>query len=113
MGDEPRQSFSLLPRRSDPWVCVAKPSERRVKKFICGRCVPVAALSVEGPAKNKLCGTIIVSSHPPEPMVDERGFPDTGPGNDGNDIYLLVCPCCIQESNILLSTKNIASCNGQ
>ena len=47
------------------------------------------------------------SSHPSEPMVNERRLPDTGPGNDRNDIYLLVCPCIIQESDILLSTKNI------
>ena len=53
------------------------------------------------------------SSHPSEPMVDERGLPDTGPSNDCNDIYMLICPCLIQESDILLSTKNIASCNGQ
>src|SRR5580704_2858392 len=51
--------------------------------------------------------------HPSEPMVDERRLPDTGPCNDCNDIYLLVCPCPIQERNILLSTKNIATCNGQ
>ena len=46
-------------------------------------------------------------------MVDQRGLPDTRPGNDCNDIYILVCPCGIQESDILLSTKNIAACNGQ
>ena len=46
-------------------------------------------------------------------MVDERGLPDTGPGNDRNDIDILVCPCIIQEDDILLSTKNIASCNRQ
>ena len=44
-------------------------------------------------------------------MVDQRGLPDTTPGNDRNNIYLLICPCIIQESDILLSTKNIASCN--
>ena len=46
-------------------------------------------------------------------MVDQRGLPDTGPGNYGDDIYILVCPCIIQESDILLSTKNIASGNRQ
>ena len=53
------------------------------------------------------------SSHSSEPMIDEGGLPDTSPGNDGYDIYMLVCPCVIQESDIFLSTKNIASCNGQ
>ena len=53
------------------------------------------------------------SRHPSEPMVDERGLPDTSPGNDCNDIYMLVCPRIIQESDILLSTKNIAPCYGQ
>ena len=37
----------------------------------------------------------------------------TNPGNDCNDIYLLICPCIIQESDILLSTKNVASGNRQ
>ena len=48
------------------------------------------ALSVEGPTKNELCRTIMFSSHSSEPMVDERGLPDTGPGNDRDDIYMLV-----------------------
>src|ERR1700730_183428 len=113
MGHEPRQSFSLLPRCSDPWIRIAKPAESRVKKFICGRSAPTAALSVEGPTKNELRRTIMFSSHPSDPMVDQRGLPDTGPGNDCNDIYILVCPCGIQKSDILLSTKDIASCNGQ
>jgi hypothetical protein len=26
------------------------------------------------------------SSHPPEPMVDQRRLADTGPGNDCNDV---------------------------
>ena len=46
-------------------------------------------------------------------MVNERGFSDPSPGNDCNDIDMLLCPCAIQESDILLSTKNIASGNGQ
>src|SRR5271166_1926976 len=53
------------------------------------------------------------SSHPSEPMVDDRRLSDPSPGNDGNDVDLLVYPCTIQKSDILLSTKNIASCNGQ
>src|SRR5260221_6194577 len=113
MRNELRQSFALLPLRSDPWIWISKPVESRIKKFICGRSAPTAALSVEGPTKNELRRTIMFSSHLPEPMVDQRGLPDTGPGNDGNDIDMLVCPCIIQESEILLSPKNIASCNGQ
>src|SRR5580700_2830487 len=113
MCDELSESLAFLPGRSEPWIWISKPSESRIKKFICGRGVPTAALSIEGPTKNELCRTIMVSSHPSEPMVDERGLPDTGPGNDRNDIYLLICPCIIQESDILLSTKNIASGNGQ
>src|SRR5712664_168265 len=70
-------------------------------------CIPA------GPTKNKLCRTIMLSSHPSEPMVNERGLPDPSPGNDCNDVDILVCPCTIQKSDILLSTKNIASCNGQ
>jgi len=52
------------------------------------------------------------SSYPPQPMVDKRGLSDTGPGNDRNDVEILVCPCTIQKSEILLSTKDITSCNG-
>src|SRR5580704_3795616 len=46
-------------------------------------------------------------------MVDQRRFSDSGPGNDCHDIYLVAFPGGIQESGILLSTKNIASGNGQ
>jgi hypothetical protein len=46
-------------------------------------------------------------------MVDQRGFSDASPGHDRNNIYLLSCPGGIQESDILLSTKNTASGNGQ
>src|SRR6266436_8765935 len=46
-------------------------------------------------------------------MVDQCGLPDAGPGNDRQDIYLWVCPGVIQKSDILLSTKQIASCNWQ
>src|ERR1700737_915472 len=97
MRDELRQSFALLPRRSEPWIWIAKPIESRIKKFICRRSVPTAALSVEGPTKNKLCRTIMVSSHPSQPMVDDRGFSNPGPGKDCNDIHMLVCPCIIEE----------------
>src|ERR1700736_2992256 len=107
------QSFALLPRRSDPWIWISKPSESRIKKFICGRSVPTGALSVEGPTKNELCRTIMVSSHSSEPMVNERGLSDPSPGDNCNGVDLLVCPCTIQKSDILISTKNITSCNRQ
>src|SRR5271165_2657314 len=113
MRDELRESFALLPRRSELWIWISKPSESRIKKFICGRSLPTAALSIEGPTKNKLCRTIMFCSHSPKPMVDQRGFSDTGPGNDGNYVDILVCPCTIQESDILFSTKNITSGNRQ
>src|ERR1700746_2813811 len=112
MRDELRQSFTLLPGRSELWIWISKPSESRIKKFICGRSLPAAALSVEGPSKNKLRSTIMFSSHPSEPMVDDRRLPDTGPCNNCNDVDILVCPCTIQKSDIILSTKNITSCNG-
>src|SRR5271166_357234 len=113
MRDELCQSFAFLPRRSESWIAISKPSKSRIKKFICRRSIPTAALSVEGPAKNKLCGTILVSSHPSKPMVNECGLSDPSPGNNANDVNILVCPCTIQKSDILLSTKEIASCEGQ
>src|SRR4029077_12527719 len=66
-----------------------------------------------GPAENELSRTVMVSSHQSEPMVNESGFSDPGPGNDCNNIDILVCPSTIQKSDILLSTKNITSGNGQ
>jgi len=42
-------------------------------------------------------------------MVNERGLADTGPGNDGNYVDILVCPSTIQKNDILFSTKNITS----
>src|ERR1700681_4201440 len=113
MRDELCQSFALLPRRSEPWIWISEPSERRVKKFICGRSAPTGALSVEGPTKNKLGRAIMATSHSSEPLVNESGLPDTGPSNDGKDIYILVCPRIISESDILLSAKTIAAGNGQ
>ena len=77
------------------------------------RSASTGALPVEGPTEYELSRTIMVSSHASEPMVNKRGLPDTSPGNDCNNIYLLVCPCIIQESDILFSAKNITSCNGQ
>ena len=113
MCDEFRQSLALLPSRPDPWIAIAKPSESRLKKFICGRTAPTASLSVKRPAENKLRRAILFSRHPSEPVINERRLPNTRPGNDCNDIYVSVGPGSIQESDILLSTKNIASRNGQ
>src|SRR5260370_14461068 len=113
MGAELRESLALLPCRSDPRIWIPEPSQSRIKKFICGRCAPTCALPVEGPAKNELCRTIMFSSHPSEPMVNKRGLPDPGPGNDCNDVDILICPCTIPKSDILLAPKQIASCNGQ
>src|ERR1700745_413444 len=113
MGDELRESFAFLPRGSEPWIWISKPTESRVKKFISGRSVSTATLPIERPAKNELRRTIMISSHLPKPMVDERGLSDPSPGNTRNDIYTLFCPCIIQKSDILLSTKNIASGNRQ
>jgi hypothetical protein len=45
-------------------------------------------------------------------MVDQCGLPDTCPGNDCNDVHLLVCPGTIQKSDVFLSPEDIASCNG-
>src|ERR1700757_364697 len=82
MGDELRQSFALLPGGSEPRIWVAKPGQSGIKKFICRRSTPTSTMPVEGPTKNELCRTIVVSSQPSEPMVNERGLPDTRPGND-------------------------------
>ena len=75
----------------------------------CPRWCPACKMTNQ----KQLRRTIVFSSHSSEPMVDECRLPDTGPGNNCNDIDILVCPCTIQESDILLPTKNIASCNGQ
>src|SRR5215469_6357912 len=113
MRDELRQSFALLPSRSEPRIGIAKPVESRIKKFIGGRGATAGALSVERPAKNELGRTILFSSHSAEPMVNKRGLPDPSPGSDCNDVDILVFPCAIQESDVLFSTKKIASCNRQ
>src|SRR5215471_4921409 len=112
MRDELRQSFALLPRCADSWIRVTKPTESSVKKFVCGRRTSTGPLPVERPAKNELRSTIPFSRHPSEPMIDQRGLSDTTPGNDCNNVDILVCPGTIQKSDILLPTKNIASGNG-
>ena len=55
----------------------------------------------------------MASSHPPEPVVNERRLPDARPGYNCNDVNILGCPCTIQKSNVFLSPKNIASGDGQ
>src|ERR1700686_3216715 len=113
LGDEPGQALALPPRRSDPWIGIVKPCQGCVQKLVSGRSVRTGALSVEGPAEHEFRGTVTFSRHSSEPMVDKRRLADPSPGNDCNDIYLLVCPCIIQESDILLPTEHIASCNRQ
>src|SRR5215471_16947189 len=112
MGYELRESLALFPDSPKPRIRISKPSKSRIKKFICGRSAPTGALSVKRPAKKQLHRTIMLSSHPSQPMVDERGLSDPGPGNDCNDVDVLVCPGTIQKSNILIATENVASCNG-
>jgi hypothetical protein len=83
-----------------------------IKKFIGRRRVSTGALSVERPAKNELRGTVAFSSHSSEPMVDQRRFSDSAPGNNCDNIDLLIWPCIVQESDVLFTTKNIASGDG-
>src|SRR5260221_14078439 len=97
MCDQSCQSFALFPGRSDPWIRLAKPGESCVKKFIGGRGLSTGALSVERPAKNNFCRTIMFSSYSPQPMVDQRWLPDTGPSPDGNDVDLRVRPGGVQK----------------
>src|SRR6516225_6636448 len=112
MPNELRQSLALLPCRSEPWVWIAKPEKGGIKKFIGRRSAGAGALSVKRPAKYELRRTILFSSHSSEPMVDQRRFSDSAPGNNCNNIDLLVCPCIVQEADVLFATKNIASRNG-
>src|SRR5215471_1442348 len=107
------QSFALSPWRSNPRVWIAKPGEGSLEKFICRRGTTAAPLPVKGPAKNKFCRTIMVGGHSPEPMVDERGLSNAGPGNNHDDIHAFVHPGSIQKSKILLPTKNTACRYGQ
>jgi hypothetical protein len=55
----------------------------------------------------------MLGSHPSEPMIDKRRLTDASPRNDCYDVDSLLCPRTIQKSDILLSTKNLTSCNGQ
>src|SRR5580704_14725023 len=113
MPNEFRESLAPLPCCSKPWIWIAKPSQSRVEKFIGRRSAAAGALSVERPAKYELCRTILFSNHSPEPMVDQRRFSDSAPGNNCHNIDLLVCPCIVQETDVLFTTKNITSCDGQ
>jgi hypothetical protein len=113
MPDKLRESLALLPPRSEPWTWISKPHQSRIEKFIRGQSAPTGALSIERPPKNQLRRTIMVGGHPPKPMVKEGGLSDPSPGNDCYDVDILIRPSTIQKSNILLSTKNIASGNRQ
>src|SRR5208282_5130435 len=113
MPNQLRQSLALLPCCSESWILIAKPSQSGVKKFIRRRSAAAGALSVERPAKNELRRTVAFSRHSSEPMVDQRRFSDSAPGNNCNNIDLLVCPCIVQETDVLFTTKNITSCDGQ
>src|SRR5215471_2930210 len=44
MGDELRESFALLPSRSEAWIWVTEPTKRRINKFIGRRGVAAGAL---------------------------------------------------------------------
>jgi hypothetical protein len=46
-------------------------------------------------------------------LIDQRGLSDTSPGNYRSDVDLFVCQCTVKKNDILLSTKNISSRNGQ
>src|SRR5262249_40306310 len=113
MCDELRQSFAFFPRRPEPRIWISKPSESSVNEFIRGRSLHSGALSIERPAKYELRRTIVFSSNSSQPMVDERRFSNSAPGNNCNNIDLLVGPCIVQESNVLFTTKDLASSNGQ
>jgi hypothetical protein len=45
-------------------------------------------------------------------MVDEGRLSNPSPGNDGNDVDILVCPGTIEKSDVLLPTKQITPGNG-
>src|ERR1700722_9864085 len=113
MCDQLCQSFAFLPPSSEPGIRISKPVKSGIKKFVGGRRAAGGALSVERPAKHELRRTIVFSSHSSEPMVDQRRFSDTAPGNNCHHIDLLVCPCVVQKTNVLISTNNIVSGQGQ
>src|SRR5580704_18715464 len=107
MRDELRESLALLPRRSDPWIWIAKPSESSVQKFIRRRSAPARALPVEGPAKDQVRRTVLVGRQSPQPVVNQRGFAHAGPGHDADHVDLRIGPGRVQERQVLLTPKNI------
>src|SRR6516162_297548 len=109
MPNELCESLALLPCCSEARIWIAKPSQSGIKKFIGRRSAAAGALSIERPAKYELRRTIVFSSHSSQPMVYQRRFSDPGPGNNCNNIDLLVGPGIVQESDVLFTTKNIAS----
>src|SRR6516165_9138064 len=60
MRDELRKSLALLPRRFELWISISKPIQSSFKEFMWRASVPIGALPVKGPAKYKLCTTIVV-----------------------------------------------------
>src|SRR5215469_16020508 len=113
MCDELCESLTFLPPRPQPWIWISKPSERSVQKFICRRSTPAGTLPVKGPAKNKLRRTILFSSHPSKPMVDQRRLSGTGPGNDSDYVHLWVRQGCIQECQVSFAPEKLFARHGQ
>jgi hypothetical protein len=95
---------------ANPRIWISKPTECTVNKFIRGRGVATAALPVEGPTKNELRRTIMVSSRRSQ-WLTSVDFPTPAQATIVTNVDILICPCTIQKSDILLSTKNVASCN--
>src|SRR6516164_45437 len=86
MRNELGEPFALLPWRSEARIWISEPCQSRVKKFLCRGRAATGALPVKRPAENTFCRTILVGSHPPKPMVDQRGLPSTSPGHDRDDV---------------------------
>ena len=80
-----------------------KPAQRK-ETHLWKKC-PTADLPAEGPTKNQLRTTIMLRGHPIEPMVDERGFPDTGAGDYSNDIYVRVSHASFRKADISSRSK--------
>jgi hypothetical protein len=69
MCDELRQSFALLPCRSDPWIWIAKPRESGINKFIRCQSLPSGALSRIQGKSISITGTIELYKGKPEIKV--------------------------------------------
>jgi len=102
MSDELGESFPFFPGRSKSRIGIAKPTQSRVEKLIGRRRASSGALPIKGPAKNKFRTTVMFRSHPQEPLINQGRLTGTSPGNDGNDICLLIRPSLIQKSDICL-----------